>query len=570
MAVGDVTKGVRYSHAAIAGAGAGAGAGSVVGVLALVEELEAVVEQLTAVDPRAMDGALAMEISPRVRTVVDRLGAQRLGLIGQIDADGLWASEPVRTVAHWLAARERVSLGSARKDVRTARVLRDHLTATALAGRAGVVTPEHVGIVVGIAATSPARLEALTAVVESEVAAPEGDGAPSEADREPEGGAGGAVEGGPGWPCRGEDVLLGLAGRHSLRDFTRIARRFAVVADPESDERGYRLASEREHLDLSPTIGGYHVQGFLTEEHGQLVRTALGAVMGAAEPGCTQSPAKRRAVALAGLARQALDEGRFGVTDEQGPAGDRLAAGARAVGEDSRGARDGSARDGSPTVRPHLTVTVSWTELTHLLGAHVADNPTTAGSTAGTDATAPAAADLRAMNAQEWQHLLESPPATWSDGRGPVTPEVLRRIAADYALTRVIFGPESQILDVGRAQRTFTGPRRKAIIARDQHCVWPGCHEPPERAQIHHARVHWADGGRTSTDNAALLCWYHHDHVDTRRIAMTFTDGRWHFDGPGTYGPRRDASRWAPAAGDDTRSGAGGRSDTGRDARIAG
>ncbi|GHG48250.1 hypothetical protein GCM10011331_09860 [Flavimobilis marinus] len=512
--MGDVNNDVRNSRAA------SAGAGSVVGVLALVEELEAVVEQLTAVDPRAMDGGLAMEVSPRLRAVVDRLGAQRLGLIGQIDADGLWASEPVRTVAHWLASRERVSLGSARRDVRTARVLRDHLTATAEAGRAGVVTPEQVGIVVGIAATSQARLEALTAVVDSDEAVAESSVDANEPTR----------------PRRGEDVLLGLAGRHSLRDFTRIARRFAVVADPESDERGYRLASEREHLDLSPTIGGYHVQGFLAEEHGQLVRTALGAVMGTAEPGCTQSPAKRRAVALAGLARQALDEGRFRSTNEQGPAGDRLAEGARAVGEDSWGARDGSARDGSPAVRPHLTVTVSWTELTHLLGANTAARADAIPATSATE-------DLHAMNAQEWQHLLESPPATWSDGRGPVPPEVLKRIAADCALTRVIFGPESQILDVGRAQRTFTGPRRKAIIARDQHCVWPGCHEPPEHAQIHHARVHWADGGRTSTDNAALLCWYHHDHVDTRRIAMTFTNGRWHFDTPGSYGERaRQAS----------------------------
>ena len=195
-------------------------------------------------------------------------------------------------------------------------------------------------------------------------------------------------------------------------------------------------------------------------------------------------------------------------------------------------------------------MTVSWTEFTHLLGASVT------------------AANLHAMNAQEWQHLLESPPATWSDGRGPVPPEVLKRIAADCALTRVIFGPESQILDVGRAQRTFTGPRRKAIIARDQHCVWTGCHEPPERAQIHHARVHWADGGRTATDNAALLCWYHHDHVDTRRIAMTFTDGRWHFDTPGSYGLRHDvrARTWAPATGDADDSGSG----SGSDVRMAG
>src|SRR5690554_6946468 len=136
-----------------------------IAVLARLDELEALVDELTAADPRGFDGALAMEVSPRLRAVIDRLGAQRLGLIGQIDADGLWATEPVRTLAHWLVSHERVSLGSARKDVRTARLLRDHLTATAEASRAGVVTPEHVGIVVGIAATSDARLDALTAVV---------------------------------------------------------------------------------------------------------------------------------------------------------------------------------------------------------------------------------------------------------------------------------------------------------------------------------------------------------------------------------------------------------------------
>ena len=516
--MGDVTEEGRQSTSPTA-----AVSSPLFAALSRLDELEALVDQLTALDPRAFDGALAMEVSPRLRAVIDRLGAQRLGLIGQIDADGLWATEPVRTLAHWLASHERVSLGSARKDVRTARLLRDHLTATAEASRAGAVTPEHVGIVVGIAATSDARLEALTAVVGSEASSQDNGAAPRGADWQTSVDTDASADAGaePARACRGEDVLLGLAGKHSLRDFTRIARRFAVVADPESDERGYRLASEREHLDLSPTIGGYHVQGFLTEEHGQLVRTALGAAMGTSAPGCTQSPAKRRAVALAGLARQALDDGRFAATSESTSDGSHSASGRGRLGaHGASNATDGPARDGAPAVRPHLSVTVSWTELARLLEAAP---------------TADDALDIPAMSADELRQLLESSPATWSDGRGPVPPEVLRRIAGDCALRRVIFGPDSQIIDVGRAQRTFTGPRRQAIIARDQHCVWPGCHEPPERAQIHHARVHWADGGRTSTDNAALLCWFHHDHVDTRRIAMTFTGGRWRFDAPGSY-----------------------------------
>ena len=112
---------------------------------------------------------------------------------------------------------------------------------------------------------------------------------------------------------------------------------------------------------------------------------------------------------------------------------------------------------------------------------------------------------------------------------------ILRRIVADCLLTRIVFGPDSQILDVGRSQRTLTGARRAAVIARDKHCVWPGCDMPPEFGQIHHAQVHWADGGSTSTTNAALLCWHHHEHVDGRDIAMRWNNG-WTFGEPGSYG----------------------------------
>jgi hypothetical protein len=61
---------------------------------------------------------------------------------------------------------------------------------------------------------------------------------------------------------------------------------------------------------------------------------------------------------------------------------------------------------------------------------------------------------------------------------------------------------------------------RRAVIARDQHCVYPGCDQPPARCEVHHAVRHWADGGDTSITNSALLCWHHHQLVDTRNITM--------------------------------------------------
>jgi hypothetical protein len=110
---------------------------------------------------------------------------------------------------------------------------------------------------------------------------------------------------------------------------------------------------------------------------------------------------------------------------------------------------------------------------------------------------------------------------TETGGRAPRA--LLRRLACDSAITRIVFGPDGAVLDVGRAQRTVTGQMRRAVIARDKHCVYPGCDQPPSRCEVHHAVTHWADGGNTSVSNSALLCWHHHQLVDTRGITMHWT-----------------------------------------------
>jgi hypothetical protein len=85
------------------------------------------------------------------------------------------------------------------------------------------------------------------------------------------------------------------------------------------------------------------------------------------------------------------------------------------------------------------------------------------------------------------------------DGRGPLPSSLLRRIACAAEVTRIVFGPDSQVLDVGRSRRTVTGQLRRAVIVRDGHCTRSGCDEPPSRCDVHHAVTHWADGGDTSS-----------------------------------------------------------------------
>ena len=55
----------------------------------------------------------------------------------------------------------------------------------------------------------------------------------------------------------------------------------------------------------------------------------------------------------------------------------------------------------------------------------------------------------------------------------------LRTITCDCSLSRIILGPDSEIIDVGRRTRIIPTPLRRAIIARDRHCTWPGCDRNP-------------------------------------------------------------------------------------------
>jgi len=47
----------------------------------------------------------------------------------------------------------------------------------------------------------------------------------------------------------------------------------------------------------------------------------------------------------------------------------------------------------------------------------------------------------------------------------------LRTITCDCSLSRIIPGPDSEIIDVGRRTRIIPTPLRRAVIARDRHCV---------------------------------------------------------------------------------------------------
>ena len=102
-------------------------------------------------------------------------------------------------------------------------------------------------------------------------------------------------------------------------------------------------------------------------------------------------------------------------------------------------------------------------------------------------------------------------PATLEDGTA-LSPEATRRLACDAWLVAAVLDSDANVLDIGRLSRVVPRPMRRALIARDAGCAFPGCGRPPRWCQAHHIWF-WADGGPTALSNLALLCGHHHHLV---------------------------------------------------------
>jgi hypothetical protein len=91
----------------------------------------------------------------------------------------------------------------------------------------------------------------------------------------------------------------------------------------------------------------------------------------------------------------------------------------------------------------------------------------------------------------------------------PISAKAVERLACDCAVTRIILGSDSTVIDVGRAKRTISGPQRKALKVRDGGCTWPGCDRPVSMTEGHHL-VHWIHNGPGDLPNLTLVCYRHH------------------------------------------------------------
>ena len=117
-----------------------------------------------------------------------------------------------------------------------------------------------------------------------------------------------------------------------------------------------------------------------------------------------------------------------------------------------------------------------------------------------------------------------------------------RRWACDAKIIPVVLGGQSEPLDVGRAMRTVSLAIRRALVARDRGCAFPGCDRPPGMCQAHHA-LHWIDDGESNVENCVLLCETHHRHVHRTGWEVLIHPGHVEFIPPAIIDPNRTPLR---------------------------
>ncbi|MFN8017696.1 MAG: DUF222 domain-containing protein [Acidimicrobiales bacterium] len=114
--------------------------------------------------------------------------------------------------------------------------------------------------------------------------------------------------------------------------------------------------------------------------------------------------------------------------------------------------------------------------------------------------------------------------STTLDGR-PIAPAEALAAALVGHVRRVVLGSDGVVVDMGRTQRLFTGPRRLAVLLSGLACYWIGCHVQAGDCQADHL-LPWDAGGRTSPGNGAPACGKHNRFRNHGWTVHRRADGR--------------------------------------------
>jgi hypothetical protein len=331
-----------------------------------------------------------------------------------------------------------------------------------------------------------------------------------------------------------DQILLAAAvGGADLHDLGALAQEMIERArtGPDRDEDGFNDRA----VWLDTTIGGAgRLQGDLTPTAAAALTVVLDALSGKAGPEDTRTVLQRRHDAIEEACQRLIAARMLPGRDGQPvhvqvhvdlatlrglPAGPGLEAGwslalaAAGPGSVYLSGVDAEAAACDATLTPVVSGQIDWTVLDQLTTLFVK------------------------AHGRGLDHRRDRPPARVQDGGARATAEepygispALHKRLRDTLLQMsidLLSGPGglasclrvttlgepynslSQPLDMGAPTPEVPPHLRRAVIQRDQHCVFPGCAQPPSVCQVHHL-IPRSKGGPTALGNLRLTCRFHH------------------------------------------------------------
>jgi hypothetical protein len=450
------------------------GFGSVADALRVGRALGAYLNSPAASD---LDGPARGEALQALGAITSLLGAATNGILRRFDADDDHDTDGYATAAAWLAARTHLGRKDAKAAVRQMRLLGRHPLLDA-ATAAGAVTVSWAREIAG-----------WTGRIDHQELQQEAD-----------------------------QILIHAAAAGADLDDLKLIAQAAYEAwrelepDPDDDPRGRGFGDRYLHLETT-LDGAGRVGGDLTPECSAAVTAVLEALGKRRGPEDLRSAGQRYHDALQEacelLIRAKLVPDRAGAdtrVDVHIGLRDLLDLDGASVIEDTwlraragehgyLSGKDAEAVACDAMIVPVVTGSPNWDLISEMV---------TLVTEAYNHHSAKAGTPLPPEAWQALQYALARLAIGFVSGPGALA-SALRRSLLDAP-----FNGKSAILDVGYAD-TIPDYIRKAVIARDKGCAWPGgCNRRPAACDVHHVK-HKRHGGKTSTNDCVLLCQYHHD-----------------------------------------------------------
>ncbi|HMD24768.1 MAG TPA: DUF222 domain-containing protein, partial [Streptosporangiaceae bacterium] len=424
-----------------------------------------------------IDGPARGEALEQLGAITSLLGAAANGILRRFDADYDHDADGYASSAAWLAAKNRLGRRDARAAVRQMRLLarHPHLDAATTTGALTISWAREIAGWTGRIDHQELQGEADKILVDAATAGADLD----------------------------DLRLIAQAAYEAWR---------AQEPDPDEDPRGKGFGDRDLHLETTMDGAG-RIGGDLTPECAAAVTAVLEALGKRRGPEDSRTIGQRYHDALQEgcelLIRAKMVPDRAGAdtrVDVTIPLSDLLEMDRASVVEDTwlraragqhgyLTGRDAEAAACDALIVPIVTGAPDWDLITEMITL-VTDAYNHASAQPGTPLPAEAWEALQYALAKRAIRFVSGPGALAS---------ALRR--------SLLLGPlntKSVILDVGYAD-TIPDSIRKAVIARDKGCAWPGgCDRRPAACDVHHVK-HKRHGGKTSSTDCLLLCHYHHD-----------------------------------------------------------